>query len=157
MQWKLGVAMTSDSCRSLNSTFVVMSLRVADPSGKVTTRSFEMTVAEFKVRNQTNISLVSCFINVCILHQIKESSTTNTRKLGLKPTVLPNSQREIIMTWCHRKLHLTCKLVIWEHSKCRWFVNIQIKKGSPPIIQTITFWCEQFIISKWDCNTESQF
>ncbi|XP_071786359.1 COMM domain-containing protein 6-like [Asterias amurensis] len=48
MQWKLGVAMTSDSCRSLNSTFVVMAIKVADPSGKVTTRSFEMTVAEFK-------------------------------------------------------------------------------------------------------------
>ncbi|XP_038056334.1 COMM domain-containing protein 6-like [Patiria miniata] len=48
MQWKLGVAMTSDVCRSLNSTFVMMSLKVADPSGQVTTKSLEMTVAEFK-------------------------------------------------------------------------------------------------------------
>ncbi|XP_022086866.1 COMM domain-containing protein 6-like [Acanthaster planci] len=48
MQWKLGVAMTSGICRSLNSTFVMMTLKIADPSGKVTTKSLEMTVAEFK-------------------------------------------------------------------------------------------------------------
>ncbi|XP_013383850.1 COMM domain-containing protein 6-like [Lingula anatina] len=47
-QWKLGVAMSSDGCRNLNTPFVTVLLKVADPSGHVTTRSFEMTVIQFQ-------------------------------------------------------------------------------------------------------------
>lgn len=48
MQWKLGVAVSSDSCKNLNSTFVAMTVKVADSSGKLTTHAFEMTVPQFK-------------------------------------------------------------------------------------------------------------
>ncbi|XP_013412764.1 COMM domain-containing protein 6 isoform X2 [Lingula anatina] len=47
-QWKLGVAMSSDGCRNLNTPFVTVLLKVADPTGHVTTRSFEMTVIQFQ-------------------------------------------------------------------------------------------------------------
>ncbi|CAG2227458.1 COMMD6 [Mytilus edulis] len=48
MQWKLGVAVSSDDCRNLNSTFVAMNLKVADTSGKLTSHAFEMTIPQFK-------------------------------------------------------------------------------------------------------------
>lgn len=48
MQWKLGVAVSSDGCRNLNSTFVSMTLKVADTSGKLTSHAFEMTIPQFK-------------------------------------------------------------------------------------------------------------
>lgn len=49
MQWSLGMSMASSNCRNLNSPFVAVLLKVAEPSGTVTERSFEMTVPEFKV------------------------------------------------------------------------------------------------------------
>ena len=49
LQWKLGMATSSNQCRNLSSLFVTMVLKVADPSGQVTTKSFEMTVPEFQV------------------------------------------------------------------------------------------------------------
>lgn len=48
MQWSLGMSMASSNCRNLNSPFVAVLLKVAEPSGTVTERSFEMTVPEFK-------------------------------------------------------------------------------------------------------------
>ncbi|XP_063417653.1 COMM domain-containing protein 6-like isoform X2 [Mytilus trossulus] len=48
MQWKLGVAVSSDDCRNLNSTFVAMTLKVADTSGNLTSHAFEMTIPQFK-------------------------------------------------------------------------------------------------------------
>lgn len=48
LKWKLGVAMSSNNCRNLNSPFVTISLKVADPSGQVQERSFEMTVPQFR-------------------------------------------------------------------------------------------------------------
>ncbi|XP_033115623.1 COMM domain-containing protein 6-like [Anneissia japonica] len=48
MKWKLGMAMTSQSCKNLNSPLVTISLKVASPSGNIATTSFEMTVPEFQ-------------------------------------------------------------------------------------------------------------
>jgi len=49
MQWSLGMSMASSNCRNLNSPFVAVLLKVAEPSGSVVERSFEMTIPEFKV------------------------------------------------------------------------------------------------------------
>lgn len=49
MQWKLGMAVSSDTCRSLNSPYVSLLLKVADASGEVTYKSFEMSVPQFQV------------------------------------------------------------------------------------------------------------
>ncbi|XP_061851541.1 COMM domain-containing protein 6 isoform X1 [Colius striatus] len=48
IKWKLGVAMSSDNCRSLKYPYVTVTLKVADPSGQITDRSFEMTIPQFK-------------------------------------------------------------------------------------------------------------
>ncbi|XP_035682403.1 COMM domain-containing protein 6-like isoform X2 [Branchiostoma floridae] len=48
MKWRLGVAIGSDTCRNLNSPFVAMTIKIAEPSGNVVTKSFEMTVPEFQ-------------------------------------------------------------------------------------------------------------
>ncbi|KFQ17567.1 COMM domain-containing protein 6, partial [Merops nubicus] len=48
IKWKLGVAMSSDTCRSLKYPYVTVTLKVADASGQITDRSFEMTIPQFK-------------------------------------------------------------------------------------------------------------
>lgn len=48
MQWKLGMAVSSDTCRSLNSPYVTLLLKVADPSGHICQKSFEMTIPQFQ-------------------------------------------------------------------------------------------------------------
>ncbi|NWI32988.1 COMD6 protein, partial [Sula dactylatra] len=48
IKWKLGVAMSSDTCRSLKYPYVTVMLKVADPSGQITDKSFEMTIPQFK-------------------------------------------------------------------------------------------------------------
>ncbi|XP_056294544.1 COMM domain-containing protein 6 isoform X2 [Pseudoliparis swirei] len=48
VQWKLGMAMSSDTCRSLNSPYVSLLLKVVEPSGQMRHRSFEMTVPQFQ-------------------------------------------------------------------------------------------------------------
>ncbi|XP_055492706.1 COMM domain-containing protein 6 isoform X2 [Leucoraja erinacea] len=48
LQWKLGMAMSSDGCRSLNYLYVTMVLKVANPSGDIIRRSFEMTIPQFQ-------------------------------------------------------------------------------------------------------------
>ncbi|XP_054019071.1 COMM domain-containing protein 6 isoform X2 [Dryobates pubescens] len=48
LKWKLGVAMSSDACRSLKYPYVMVTLTVADPSGQITDKSFEMTIPQFK-------------------------------------------------------------------------------------------------------------
>ncbi|XP_006882789.1 PREDICTED: COMM domain-containing protein 6 [Elephantulus edwardii] len=47
-QWKLGMAVSSDSCRSLKYPYVAVMLKVADPSGQVKKKSFEMTIPQFQ-------------------------------------------------------------------------------------------------------------
>ncbi|XP_064296801.1 COMM domain-containing protein 6 isoform X1 [Phalacrocorax carbo] len=48
IKWKLGVAMSSDTCRSLKYPYVAVTLKVADASGQTTDKSFEMTIPQFK-------------------------------------------------------------------------------------------------------------
>lgn len=49
MQWKLGMAVSSDTCRSLNSPYVSLRLKFIEPSGQICQRSFEMTIPQFQV------------------------------------------------------------------------------------------------------------
>ncbi|KAG5283182.1 hypothetical protein AALO_G00039230 [Alosa alosa] len=48
MQWKLGMAVSSDMCRSLNSPYVSLLLKIADASGEVSYKSFEMSIPQFQ-------------------------------------------------------------------------------------------------------------
>ncbi|CAL8342947.1 unnamed protein product [Boreogadus saida] len=48
MQWKLGMAVSSDTCRSLNSPFVSVLLKIVEPSGQISQKSFEMTIPQFQ-------------------------------------------------------------------------------------------------------------
>ncbi|KAJ8253386.1 hypothetical protein GJAV_G00212350 [Gymnothorax javanicus] len=48
VQWKLGMAISSDSCRSLNSPYVTLLLKIADTSGQISSKSFEMTIPQFQ-------------------------------------------------------------------------------------------------------------
>ncbi|KAM6985834.1 COMM domain-containing protein 6 [Aplochiton taeniatus] len=48
MQWKLGTAVSSDTCRSLNSPYVTLLLKFADTSGEISQRSFELTIPQFQ-------------------------------------------------------------------------------------------------------------
>lgn len=48
IQWKLGMAVSSDSCRSLNSPIISVLMKIADTSGEVSYKSFEMTVPQFQ-------------------------------------------------------------------------------------------------------------
>ncbi|XP_054643203.1 COMM domain-containing protein 6 [Dunckerocampus dactyliophorus] len=48
MQWKLGLALSSDTCRSLNLPFVTVLLKIAEPSGQISQKAFEMTVPQFQ-------------------------------------------------------------------------------------------------------------
>ena len=50
MDWQLGMAMSSSSCRSLNSPYITLQLNVADPSGSLRQKTLQLTVAEFQVR-----------------------------------------------------------------------------------------------------------
>lgn len=52
VQWKVGVAMSSDTCKQLNSPFVSLTLTVADPGGNLKTYPLELTMDQF--RNFTN-------------------------------------------------------------------------------------------------------
>ncbi|XP_056321430.1 COMM domain-containing protein 6 [Danio aesculapii] len=48
IQWKLGMAVSSDSCRSLNSPIISVLMKIANTSGEVSYKSFEMTVPQFQ-------------------------------------------------------------------------------------------------------------
>lgn len=54
MKWKLSVGVSSSACRSLNSPYITALVTVTDPSGRLLTKSFEMTIGEFKVRHQAS-------------------------------------------------------------------------------------------------------
>ncbi|XP_067419336.1 COMM domain-containing protein 6 isoform X2 [Emydura macquarii macquarii] len=53
IQWKLGMAVSSDSCRSLKYPYVTMTLKVANSSGQIMSKSFEMTIPQFQVHKTT--------------------------------------------------------------------------------------------------------
>ncbi|XP_026860982.1 COMM domain-containing protein 6 isoform X2 [Electrophorus electricus] len=48
IQWKLGMAVSSDTCRSLNSPYISILMKIADASGEISYKSFEMTVLQFQ-------------------------------------------------------------------------------------------------------------
>lgn len=48
IQWKLGMAVSSDTCRSLNSPFISVLMKIVDTSGEMSYKSFEMTVQQFQ-------------------------------------------------------------------------------------------------------------
>ncbi|XP_027021788.1 COMM domain-containing protein 6 [Tachysurus fulvidraco] len=48
IQWKLGMAVSSDTCRSLNSPHISVLMKIADTSGEISYKSFEMTVLQFQ-------------------------------------------------------------------------------------------------------------
>ncbi|KAI5621348.1 COMM domain-containing protein 6 [Silurus asotus] len=48
IQWKLGMAVSSDTCRSLNSPYISVLMKIADTSGEISYKSFEMTVIQFQ-------------------------------------------------------------------------------------------------------------
>ena len=50
--WKLVIATESSSLRQLDTPYVTLALRVADPSGSVSATSVNLTVSEFKVRTR---------------------------------------------------------------------------------------------------------
>ena len=57
MDWKLGVAMSSSSCRSLNSPYVSLQLRIAESGGNIRLQTVEMTIPEFQVSRSFSLSL----------------------------------------------------------------------------------------------------
>jgi len=53
LDWKLGVGISSSHCRALNSPFVSLVLRVAEPDGRVTAHALELTLAQFQEFSKT--------------------------------------------------------------------------------------------------------
>uniref|UniRef100_A0A8C9GXG3 COMM domain-containing protein 6 n=1 Tax=Piliocolobus tephrosceles TaxID=591936 RepID=A0A8C9GXG3_9PRIM len=68
-QWKLGMAVSSDTCRSLKYPYVAVMLKVADHSGQVKTKCFEMTIPQFQVCDLTLPILAHFFCNRRIKRQ----------------------------------------------------------------------------------------
>lgn len=60
MKWKLSVGVSSSACRSLNSPYITALVTVTDPSGALLTKSFEMTIGEFKVIYRKVQEVLSC-------------------------------------------------------------------------------------------------
>ena len=48
------MAVSADSCRSLKYPYVAVMLKVADHSGQVKNKSFEMTIPQFQVCDTTH-------------------------------------------------------------------------------------------------------
>lgn len=49
MEWKLGVSMSSNYCKSLGSPHVSLQLKVAGSDGQPTTHTVEMSIPQFQV------------------------------------------------------------------------------------------------------------
>jgi len=49
-EWKVAMATTSNLCRQLETPYVTLALRVANPNGVVSATSVDLTVSEFKAR-----------------------------------------------------------------------------------------------------------
>ncbi len=59
MDWKLGVAMSSSSCRSLTSPYISLQLRIAESGGNIKLQTVEMTIPEFQVSHSLSLSQVN--------------------------------------------------------------------------------------------------
>ena len=62
------MAVSSDTCRSLNSPFVSMLLKIAEPSGLISHKSFEMTIPQFQVDIVTVDHIAYICIERCPCH-----------------------------------------------------------------------------------------
>lgn len=49
MDWKLGTAMSSSSCKSFNCPYVTLQMRVAESDGTIKQHTLEMTIPQFQV------------------------------------------------------------------------------------------------------------
>lgn len=49
MDWKLGVSISSSVCKSLNTPYVTLQLRVSESPGQVELRTVEMSLPQFQV------------------------------------------------------------------------------------------------------------
>uniref|UniRef100_A0A8C3SBK4 COMM domain-containing protein 6 n=1 Tax=Chelydra serpentina TaxID=8475 RepID=A0A8C3SBK4_CHESE len=67
IQWKLGMAVSSDNCRSLKYPYVTMTLKVAEPSGQIKNKSFEMTIPQFQVCNPVSYN---CYFSKRVAYNI---------------------------------------------------------------------------------------
>uniref|UniRef100_A0A6I8PND6 COMM domain-containing protein 6 n=1 Tax=Ornithorhynchus anatinus TaxID=9258 RepID=A0A6I8PND6_ORNAN len=85
IQWKLGMAVSSDSCRSLKYPYVSVTLKVADQSGQIVNKSFEMTVPQFQVCNSNIGFSVSC--RTMLLSRLEQTG----RKRGMPSPPSPPS------------------------------------------------------------------
>ncbi|XP_032812174.1 COMM domain-containing protein 6 [Petromyzon marinus] len=48
VRWKVGISVSSDRCRALNAPFVTLCLALAEKSGRMSTRVFEMNLTQFQ-------------------------------------------------------------------------------------------------------------
>ncbi|XP_046577837.1 LOW QUALITY PROTEIN: COMM domain-containing protein 6-like [Haliotis rubra] len=48
LQWRVGVAISSDDCKSLNSPHITLLLTIAETGGSITKHSVEMTLTQFR-------------------------------------------------------------------------------------------------------------
>ena len=53
MNWSLGVSLSSNSCRSLNTPHVNLEFRLAETREEMKTKNVELSLAEFQVDNST--------------------------------------------------------------------------------------------------------
>ena len=66
--WKLGVAVVSSHCQNLKIPFVRVTMKVEDGNHQVQSHTFEMNIAEFKVKTPSIqfsfmfLILFSCFL-----------------------------------------------------------------------------------------------
>ena len=58
MDWNLGMSMSSNSCRSLNSPHVGLELKVSKSRGEIKTTNIQMSLPEFQVRRPSTYILV---------------------------------------------------------------------------------------------------
>lgn len=58
------MATSSSLCKNLNSPFVSVTLTVAQPDGKINTKSIEMTIPEFQVSKILHIRSTVYFFKV---------------------------------------------------------------------------------------------
>jgi len=52
-EWKLGVGVSSSHCRALNSPFVAIVLRIAQPDGRISAHALELTLRQFQDFSKT--------------------------------------------------------------------------------------------------------
>lgn len=71
MQWKLGMAMSSDTCRSLYSPYVSVRLKIIEPSGQIGYKSFEMTIPQFQVSCCSCERSVDGVTNACLYSEMR--------------------------------------------------------------------------------------